>query len=75
MAIIKTPGAGVSPYQESAAADPTVLTTTVNGRTATVASATAAATDADSVTFGNLYVGGSGNAMPVWSNGTNWYIG
>lgn len=32
-------------------------------------------TDADSVTFGNLYVGGAANAMPVWSNGTNWYIG
>jgi len=32
-------------------------------------------TDADSVTFGNLYTGGSGNAMPVWSNGTSWYIG
>ena len=32
-------------------------------------------TDADSITFGNLYVGGAANAMPVWSNGTNWYIG
>jgi hypothetical protein len=32
-------------------------------------------TDADSVTFANLYVGGSGNSMPVWSNGTNWYVG
>ena len=32
-------------------------------------------TDADAVTFGNLYVGGAGNSMPVWSNGTNWYIG
>jgi hypothetical protein len=32
-------------------------------------------TDADSITFGNLYVGGSGNAMPVWSNGTSWFIG
>ena len=32
-------------------------------------------TDADSVTFGNLYTGGSGNAVPVWSNGTSWFIG
>ena len=32
-------------------------------------------TDADSVTFGNLYVGGAGNSMPVWTNGTSWYIG
>jgi hypothetical protein len=31
--------------------------------------------DADNVIFGNLYVGGAGNSMPVWSNGTNWYIG
>jgi hypothetical protein len=32
-------------------------------------------TDADSLTFGNLYVGSAANAMPIWSNGTNWYIG
>jgi hypothetical protein len=31
--------------------------------------------DADSVIFGNLYVGGAANNMPVWSNGTNWYVG
>jgi len=31
--------------------------------------------DADIITWGNLYVGGSGNTVPVWSNGTNWYIG
>jgi hypothetical protein len=39
------------------------------------AGARAFVTDADSVTFGNLYTGGSGNAMPVWSNGTSWYVG
>jgi hypothetical protein len=32
-------------------------------------------TDADSVTFGATYVGGAANNMPVFSNGTNWYIG
>lgn len=32
-------------------------------------------TDADSVTFGNLAVGGAGNNMPVFSNGTSWLIG
>jgi hypothetical protein len=39
------------------------------------AGARAFVTDADSITFGNLYVGGAANAMPVWSNGTSWYIG
>jgi hypothetical protein len=39
------------------------------------AGARAFVTDADSVTFGNLYTGGSGNSMPVWSNGTSWYVG
>ena len=32
-------------------------------------------TDADSITFGNVAVGGASNSMPVFSNGTNWYIG
>jgi hypothetical protein len=32
-------------------------------------------TDADSVVFGNTYVGGAANSMPVFSNGTAWYIG
>lgn len=32
-------------------------------------------TDADSNVFGNAYVGGSGNNMPVFSDGTSWYIG
>ena len=40
MATITTPGAGVSPYRTSAAAAPTVLTTTVNGRPSLVASTT-----------------------------------
>ena len=39
------------------------------------AGARAFVTDADSITFGNLYVGGSGNAVPVYSNGTSWYVG
>ena len=40
MATITTPSAGVSPYKTAAAADPTVLTTTVNGRPSLVASTT-----------------------------------
>ena len=39
------------------------------------AGARAFVTDATSVVFGNLYVGGAANAMPVWSNGTSWYVG
>jgi hypothetical protein len=31
--------------------------------------------DADTRVFGNLVTGGAGNVMPVWSDGTNWYIG
>lgn len=32
-------------------------------------------TDADSISFGNIYVGGAGNSMPVFSNGSSWLIG
>jgi len=32
-------------------------------------------TDADTTTFANLAVGGSTNKVPVYSDGTNWYIG
>ena len=32
-------------------------------------------TDADTRTWGNLLVGGAGNAVPVWTDGTNWYVG
>lgn len=32
-------------------------------------------TDADAMVFGNLAVGGSGNAVPVYSDGSNWRIG
>jgi len=32
-------------------------------------------TDADSRTWGNIVVGGAGNAVPVWCDGTDWYIG
>jgi hypothetical protein len=39
------------------------------------AGARAFVTDADSTTFGTAYGGDSGNAMPVWSNGTSWFIG
>ena len=62
-----------------------VIATTVKTTPVTVAGLPAAATagagsrafvtDADSITFGNLVVGGAANNMPVWSNGTSWYIG
>jgi len=39
------------------------------------AGARAFVTDADSVVFGNTYVGSAANSMPVFSNGTAWYIG
>jgi hypothetical protein len=39
------------------------------------AGARAFVTDATSLVFGNLYVGGAANAMPVWSDGTSWYVG
>lgn len=39
------------------------------------AGARALVTDADTITFANLYVGSSSNTVPVWSNGTNWHIG
>jgi hypothetical protein len=32
-------------------------------------------TDATANTFGTAYVGGAANAVPVWSDGTAWYIG
>jgi hypothetical protein len=32
-------------------------------------------TDATANTFGTAYVGGASNAVPVWSDGTAWYIG
>ena len=51
------------------------VTGTIPAAAGVGAGARAFVTDADSVTFGNLYTGGSGNAVPVYSNGTNWYIG
>ena len=39
------------------------------------AGARAMVTDANDRTWGNLLVGGAGNTVPVWSDGTNWYIG
>jgi hypothetical protein len=32
-------------------------------------------TDATANTFGTAYVGGAANAVPVWSDGSAWYIG
>jgi hypothetical protein len=32
-------------------------------------------TDADTRSFGNVAVGGGGNSMPVWTDGSVWYIG
>jgi hypothetical protein len=31
--------------------------------------------DADTRTWGNLAVGNAANAVPVWADGSNWYIG
>ena len=39
------------------------------------AGARAFVTDADSISFGNSAVGGGANAVPVFSNGTGWFIG
>ena len=39
------------------------------------AGARAMVTDANDRTWGNLVVGGAGNTVPVWSDGSNWYIG
>lgn len=51
------------------------VTGNIPSASAAGAGARAFVTDADIGTWGNLYVGGAANAMPVWSNGTNWYIG
>lgn len=51
------------------------VTGTIPSASTSGAGARAFVTDADSVAFGAPYVGGSGNAMPVWSNGTDWFIG
>lgn len=32
-------------------------------------------TDADSRIWGNIVAAGGANAVPVWTDGTNWYIG
>jgi hypothetical protein len=39
------------------------------------AGARAFVTDATLATFGSAYVGGAANAVPVWSDGSVWYIG
>jgi len=51
------------------------VTGTIPTATGVGAGARAFVTDADSITFGNLYTGGSGNAVPVYSNGTSWFVG
>ena len=32
-------------------------------------------TDCNTTTFGNAAAGGGSNKVPVWSNGTAWYVG
>jgi len=32
-------------------------------------------TDANTATFGSQVTSGGSNAVPVWTNGTNWYVG
>lgn len=51
--------------------------TTVSLPSAATAGAGARAfvTDASTINFGSSYVGGGANARPVWSDGTDWYIG
>jgi len=39
------------------------------------AGARAFVTDANTVIFGSAVTGGFGNSIPVFSNGTNWYVG
>ena len=39
------------------------------------AGARAFVTDATVATFGSAYVGGAANAVPVYSDGTGWFIG
>ena len=51
------------------------ITGTIPAAAGVGAGARAFVTDATSVVFGNLYVGGAANAMPVWSDGTSWYVG
>jgi hypothetical protein len=51
------------------------VTGTIPGASAVGAGTRAFVTDADSVVWGNTYVGGAANSMPVFSNGSDWYIG
>jgi hypothetical protein len=68
-------------YRANAAVVATIVKTTPVTVSALPAAATAGAgarafvTDADSTTFNAPAVGGAGNAMPVFSNGTGWFIG
>lgn len=52
-----------------------VTVATLPGAALVGAGSRAFVTDADSFTFSNLAVGGGGFSVPVFSNGTNWYIG
>lgn len=50
-------------------------TYTVSSLPSATAGARSFVTDADTRTWGNLAVGGAGNTVPVWSDGSSWYIG
>ena len=50
-------------------------TSTIPAAATAGAGARAFVTDADSATFKAAYVGGSGNAVPVFSDGSAWYVG
>jgi hypothetical protein len=53
----------------------TYTTATLPVVVANLQGARAFVSDADTRAFGNLVVGGAGNVMPVWCDGTQWYIG
>lgn len=72
-------------YAGTLSADNVIVSTTVKITPVTVSALPSAAavgagsrafvTDADSTTFNAAAVGGGSNNMPVFSNGTNWFIG
>ena len=51
------------------------ITSTIPLASAAGVGARAFVTDANATTFGTAYVGGSTNKVPVWSDGSAWYIG
>jgi len=54
---------------------PAILANALPTAAAAGAGSRAFVTDANSSTFANVLVGGSGNSVPVYSDGTNWRIG